>query len=467
MKKINIEFIDLTPKLIEKEHYGIVFPFNMSIAPIEYGSSIYLISYRKISCALDEDKLKQKEEIKNFSDKFKNYACNLCHPWNYWTMEADCSTKFSEKFVEYRKELQARKNFYHDRTIFGLYDFETNKFKLLSEEKYMYDTRLLYLFTKENQVYYLATYSRLIGANNKSKIIYNYLIFDKDFQSLKIVDPLGGRDTLMCRNFEDNITREISSIYDDNQDVKNWSPFLYNKRLYFSHIIQPKHVIYNTKYIKRSIYDYIGLCEIYKEGKSKFKKYSDDNIHIRLGAPATKFNDDEYISVGHIVILYKKLLEIDVEIPREIIYDRYYKPAKPSVINNFTKSVRKFVNKYLEKNLILHDHSVYLMFIYTFSPKTGDILRSSDFFYPFDKEKDEVYNSESKEFESAANKSLLVFPCGIAKNILEEKIIISYGDYDTFAKFLILTYDEINNLMREIEDPDDKNCLKPILICKK
>jgi hypothetical protein len=138
---------------------------------------------------------------------------------------------------------------------------------------------------------------------------------------------------------------------------------------------------------------------------SQITEYYNRGVSFSLSTPAIRWGN-EYLAVGH-VKLYKES-EIGQERTQEL---RHYKPHPVGYMR-------------------------YFMFFYTFSPRTQKIHRVSNGLIPE---------------ESSTN---VIFPTGLILNNMDE-VVVSYGDGDDSMKCLLISPDQVNDLLIEDMQPED------------
>lgn len=189
---------------------------------------------------------------------------------------------------------------------------------------------------------------------------------------------------------------------------KNWSPFLHK----------------NKKYITNFQFDDSSIHHIYKinsfeTGKCDTKKIINyvpffniikriyPTIRFSGGSQSIKYNNKEYISIGHIVITFTKQIGSGVS----------------------QKVLKKYQSKDKQRQV-----KYYYMFFYTFDiNKPFNILRISQPFQPYTSENYGIF-----------------FPTGILKK--DKYIYISYGESDNYVKIMKLSIKDVNRMLKKIEN---------------
>lgn len=124
------------------------------------------------------------------------------------------------------------------------------------------------------------------------------------------------------------------------------------------------------------------------------------SVSCSLSTPAVDFDDNIMLAVGHAKILHGNKMKLEFTRIKDI-------------------------------NFNMHPHYHYFMFFYTFNKITGELLKVSQLFTPYD---NEPYS--------------LVFASGLCK-FNEDNFIVSYGVGDEFCKFAIFSRDEIIGLLNK------------------
>jgi predicted GH43/DUF377 family glycosyl hydrolase len=174
---------------------------------------------------------------------------------------------------------------------------------------------------------------------------------------------------------------------------KNWTPFEYNKKIYFLYNMTMECIInLDTVSIDAHNIHYNILHTI--EQKTRM-------IYFSGGSPAIDYLDNLKIAVGHVKIntLYA--------MHKGII----------NTINNFLKDY------------------IYFMFFYTFCPTTGKVFGVSDMFIP-------IEDIEKIDY-------LLVFPTSLI-DFNQHQYIISYGEGDIRCKLCI--FDKKDLILYKLSD---------------
>jgi hypothetical protein len=185
---------------------------------------------------------------------------------------------------------------------------------------------------------------------------------------------------------------------------KNWTPWVYRNKLHISYHLVPNHIVFEED-------PNLEHCKAYSADPdedgifSQITEYYNRGVSFSLSTPAIRWGN-EYLAVGH-VKLYKES-EIGQERTQEL---RHYKPHPVGYMR-------------------------YFMFFYTFSPRTQKIHRVSNGLIPE---------------ESSTN---VIFPTGLILNNMDE-VVVSYGDGDDSMKCLLISPDQVNDLLIEDMQPED------------
>ena len=198
-----------------------------------------------------------------------------------------------------------------------------------------------------------------------------------------------------------------------NTVEKNWSFWNVGTNLYFSYGLYPKHEIYGLEMNEDKKLSCSGI-KIVEQNESilqKLSKYYSDKLAISVTTPAIRFNEYEFLGVGH--VKYRYLDEID-----KFFYTPLY---------DFTMSIRS-------SNKIFHDYYIYLMYFYTFDAY-GNVTGISDMFIP-------------------QSDGALCFPSGLTySNTLD--IIVSYGDLDNSCNLLFFNNGDVKKMIKRDNKPEN------------
>ena len=211
-----------------------------------------------------------------------------------------------------------------------------------------------------------------------------------------------------------NINRDLGPICENlatNSD-RNWSLWNYNKSIYISYWLTPKHIIFNLPEIGEK-------CTSRKSSSitllEKISNYYHKSLIFSLSTPSYPFNHGLYLGVGHVKIYVDELDDM-----------------KQSNVGQFIDLIKTI-------NIPPHVLNIYyLMFLYTFNPITLDIINISHAFYP-----------PTTEYG-------VVFPCGLTK-YNEDTYIISYGEADYRMKLLFIEKSEMVAMLTTYITPDTYN----------
>lgn len=192
-------------------------------------------------------------------------------------------------------------------------------------------------------------------------------------------------------------------ICENLQDAeKNWSTFIYNKKLYISNFLVPKHIVF----VPRD-----DTCSVKKSDKTTYfqqlEEYYEKTILVSLSTPALAYGT-MMLGCGHLKLSMNDL-------PRNSSAYQFLKKA--TIPPHPTKTF-------------------YMMFLYTFNPKTYNIVDISPAFFPPNVEHG------------------IVFPCGL--EYYQNEYIISYGEGDAEMKFLFMSKESIKDLLHAENYYDDE-----------
>jgi predicted GH43/DUF377 family glycosyl hydrolase len=221
-----------------------------------------------------------------------------------------------------------------------------------------------------------------------------------------------------------------------NQIEKNWSLWSLNNKNniipMISYSLVPDHSAYSFQFDKK-----FNIIDCYMETQrnlknnllSNLEKYFENNLYVSLSTPSYKFNETEFLSVGHIKI--KKNIN------------------KPNL--------RKFLQKYPGK--YLHSTFYYFMVLYTFTMETASSIiapqavENKEISAGFIEKKSKRINVPIKRISNAFMVNtdyLLNFPCGLV--VRDNDIIISYGNGDSSSYLLFLDNTRVNKLLKNVEN---------------
>ena len=215
-----------------------------------------------------------------------------------------------------------------------------------------------------------------------------------------------GDETILCPSISKNTEKNWSLSRVSDTDVS------------LSYSIESSHELYRLK-IER---DSVSCDEVHISQSAPFfialKAYYNNQISISVSTPTIPIGGDPFvrISVGHI-----KYKWADLSI---------YPPGSPLVL--FTQKMQRL------EGLIVHPVAIYLMFLYTFDYRTGQLLSCSDMFSP-------------------KSNTLLCYPSGLSpcSGSPSGNIIISYGESDSRCKFMSVGQEWIESqlIKGDIIDP--------------
>jgi len=197
-----------------------------------------------------------------------------------------------------------------------------------------------------------------------------------------------------------------------NSVEKNWSFWGYNDRVFFSYGLAPKHSFYVLQidmtrgdivcspYPNQEAEGYYGYFEEKYNNNGKF-------LHISLTTPALRYNRDRYIGIGHVKYANDQ---------------KYIDLVQTSPLANFFTRMKNFKR---------HPALDYLMFIYEFDPRSGEVLRITDMFLPEDTD------------------YVLGFPSGL-EYAPDGDVMISYGDHDSFCKIVKIKREIVERMLKPV-----------------
>jgi len=385
--------------------------FNNSL--IHYEDNLFIMVYRNIIYNINE----------------------ITHPWKFWNDSYKIMLKYNPEIVKKNQHLNVNlklfnlnkyRNYLAKDHFVKLFKFKDNTIFNNDEKAIEFDSTGLCILEYINDQF-IVKYNvnnifdnnmnqdtRLYNFNNNIYLTYNSFITINNKLYVK----------MMKRKIEINLNDNYIFLYPESELL-----------LIKHHIIEKNCILLENNDV---LYN-INKEFIYQNMKTKITKYSTildninnryKNIFISFGTPVLKFNDNQYISVGHMKIEYK---------------------------NNTTGafSDNSYLNKFL-KNIDLsqikkHGKYIYFAFIFIFD-HNYDIIYISDFFIP---------SIDNKDYLPY----LLVFPTGLT--YYNDKYYISYGEGDEKCKILELSKDEILNILKKynqeliILKPED---LKPKIL---
>ena len=413
------EIVNITNKLKEPLVYNnkTVDPkyfakFNNSIQHVK--DNIYIMLYRTVWNGA-------KDEVKSIYEKGHHWAHSIA--WFY---------------IMSGKKNRERIKFYNS-TIATFLKIENGKIEVIKSkhleqfDNYFEDLRISNkVQKKDGKIHYMVTCT--YGSNwypktyyiGKKAYRYGPKLFlmevDPNDLELKFLDDVNSDKTLLCTN---------QSQYRD----KNWSIWTFNQKIFFTYSLSPYVVLEmeeEPNNCKKTMVDRENIfTKMEKLHRTKTIDIGKNQLYFRLTTPAIKFNDKEYIGVGHAV--FNPYLE-------ELMYD---------TLNSDLKIYKFIKNAYARFHFKAHpSFKVYFMFFYTFNPETRELLRISDCFIPFDK--------------TDKNHTLIVFPMSITqyhdnKREDNKKFIVSYGQGDYQTNLLFIDTKKINSMLYDInkKKPED------------
>ena len=214
-----------------------------------------------------------------------------------------------------------------------------------------------------------------------------------------------------------NLENEIVCPSISGRVEKNWMMYDYNQNLYFLYDLNKEKIIkYNN-----------NLC-ILKQGKDNelytISKNNNNGIVFSGGTNSIIYNNDNElrIGLGHAKITYK-----------------YIENNKD-----------KFPKYLYEKKYNYHFNLVYTMFFFIFEAKTGKITKITNIFIPTSKNSDICHHPYN-----------IVFPMSIIEK--NNNYIISYGEGDIKCKIMIISIKDVNDMMIDIKEYQNKIEFKYLL----
>jgi len=257
------------------------------------------------------------------------------------------------------------------------------------------DARISYIKTDENISSYIVSYNELkvdekYEIKNKNckdgcTVIGAIIVFIRHKDNKLFI----GQNNLLCPEYSEEIE-------------KNWSFFTHNDNIMFSYGIFGDTSIYNINYDQNGIISCNDKIGEHNNIFTQFNDYYNDNIKISCSTPAIKYIDSIYLAVGHIKYNISNM--------------NIYPDVSPLAI---------YTKKQLSNGIIVHPHKVvYMMFLYTFSIETYNIIQISGMFKP-----------ESESF--------VCYPVGITPMNNNKKFIISYGVGDESCYCMCINPDKM------------------------
>jgi hypothetical protein len=395
------EFINLN-NIIDPTNQYII--FNPSIA--HWINDLYLVSYRFF---------KRKTKNEQFLTPFTLPGDYDYHPWGEpkWKNEGGVD---NTGFILLK--LIKENNIYKPKLVKRYYDVLNINFNVV-------DTRILKtripnqficyfnIFLSDENEGYFDTNKKQIETCASFCAVMGYCYLE--------IDPITGtllrssKINRLCGNKSDKIEKNWSMFLDDNNYSTN-KDFDLNLGIVYG--LSNIGIGYERK--NNDIIVMNPSCTLYPQSKNilfNFQElentYKIDNrnaVHISASTPCIKLDNNKWISVGHIKYDYNKILNF-----------------KDSSLYNFTV----FLNKL---NYPKHYSLIYLMFFYIFEKEQN-----------LQNELDSTYKVTqcSPFFLTTPNLYSLAFPSGLEKVFNENKLIISYGDGDSFCKLAIVNIDDI------------------------
>lgn len=386
-----MKIFDITELIKTKKLNNYV--FNNSL--IYYEDNLFIMVYRNIIYNINE----------------------ITHPWKFWNDSYKIMLKYNPDIVKNNQHLNVNlklfnlnkyRNYLDKDHFVKLFKFKDNTTFNNDEKAIEFDSTGLCILEYINDQFIVKYNVNNIFDNNMNQDTRIYNFTTGTFGNNNIYLTYNSFITINNKLYVKMMKRKIEINLDDNYI------FLYpeNELLLIKHniveknciLLENEHVLYN-----------INKQLIYQTLQTKITKYSTildhinnryKNIFISFGTPVLKFDNDQYISVGHMKIEYK---------------------------NNDNIYLKKFLNNIDLSKIKQHGKYIYFAFLFIFN-HNYDILYISDFFIPT------MNNEDYLPY-------LLVFPTGLT--YYNNKYYISYGEGDEKCKILELSKDEILNILKK------------------
>lgn len=363
------------------------------------------------------------------------------HPWyEWWGSSVFDGTAFSmlnvskdaTKVIVTKDTISNRGNGKIDMRLLHIKDnkyYATfNTFGRMNPLKYPRDVKKMNIGMIPKCFYYIDKKTGLVDYNPSSKKIYSQATTNNGiqqgkhyldhngctFQNSAIVTidvgkteltPTIRNASLVCPEFHRRVEKNYAMFY-DNRGRLSYQYAIYPWS-FLDHACK-RRVPMKTSLFKR-VADYYDPYE-----PSPFNK----SIVFSCSTPLIRFNDTEYIAIGHF----------------KLRYDNIYKFPSKSPARKFTNQLKKALrissfdyNKHTTK---LHPELVYGMFVYTVNRTTLKLQRASKCFVLMDRK----------------HPTALCFPSGIVKHS-EDKFITSYHENDMTLKLWVSSRDELEAML--------------------
>jgi len=228
---------------------------------------------------------------------------------------------------------------------------------------------------------------------------------------------------------------------------KNWAFWkTIEDRLVFSYGLSPHHEVFSLKRVGNSI-QCDGIRKIYSKNDffKRFEKYYKGIVYVSVSTPALLQENGKYLALGHIKYKYRK-----IEDSKDFTEEEYGSGVRSSPERKIVKfkntRLARFHKKLLNNDKKFHPSFVYLMFLYEFEPVPPyEVTRISSMFIP-------------------ESPYALSFPSNLTYSPELDSYIISYGDYDSRCKMLIMSPKQVKNALKPISSPRNVKfeMIKPI-----
>jgi hypothetical protein len=375
-----------------------VYAFNPTIS--RAFADTYLCAYRTF---VRYPELHQQGEGYNYGN---NPYTDPNHPWlggkstTWWnSIHGEDSTRFAVLRIDENKARLLQS--YEDG---GMHSSDGKV--ILGGRMYGNDARLLRIGRNKKSTVFILSYNKWI--QDPSVVLKDGKDCSKwcgliATRVVKLMDDLSlvlGRETVLCP--------ELSNTVE-----KNWSFWTHSKdnspglNVFFSYGLYPTHDVVNVQLEEGLVKCGISMGSAQSGFFTDMVKYYGSSLNISVTTPAIALQH-KYLGVGHVKFKYKDL-------------DR----CPPN------SSLKQFIKDMNEEDKIFHPTFVYLMFLYTFSNETADLLEISDMFLP-------------------PSKYAICFPSGICAMYDHNKILVSYGDGDTTSAYFTMTINQITNALRSV-----------------
>lgn len=250
--------------------------------------------------------------------------------------------------------------------------------------------------------------ARLVKKNDEIYITYNaYMLNNNDVIVSMLQRRVYIEDDILYLGNESYMSTIINKPIE-----KNW--IIFNQDILYS-INGKFEIIKNNKILSYEIPAIKYLINKYKE------------IYFSLSTQCLEYDNNKYISVGHLKIDYRNNYE-------------------GTEFGNFLTRINFNNNTTIRK----HGKYIYFMFLFVFT-NNYVITHISDAFIP-------SMNANHLPY-------LLVFPIGFEKK--NNEYIISYGEGDERSKILYLQVNELNDMLRPVENKTEHEMAFNILDKKK